>query len=669
MFPITAADESGEVPDLDLVLGALDHLDMSALLALREALSDTLVDKSFVELDDKQVVDAAQRLQRQTRRDEAVQVALTTQMLERGLPAKRGLRRHGFLREVLGLNGSEAAARVGNTEHCAPLVGLTGDTLPPYAPTMATLLREGSIGTAHVRVMRSVIAKFPSAVRDDRPMWEAAEQQLGELAAMLDPDQLTKAVQRLLAYLDPDGVDDDDRDRKRRRGLTLGRQGVDHVSGIRGELDPVTRALWDVLAEKWARPGMNNPDDPESPVGDADKVHADVLAAAAKRDTRTAAQRNHDAFTLMLRTITESGVLGQHRGLPAQVIVTMTLDELEAETGIATTASGGHPPVRDALALAGTSRPLLALLDDKDRPLFFGRQRRLASADQRMALIASQRGCTRPGCDNPDTRVAVHHVQVTANMGGSPRSSPPTPDHPTSSAGSAGNNAAPINHYKPTRFCGRTAPSLPAPPPTANNSPSRPVRRAPRNNSATPCGTNSRSHAPTSPKATAGSTTSTSYPSATHPTSRSRREGAHRPVTLSRMPTTAADLTADALEFLTERHLASVVTLRHDGTPHSVAVGFTYDQERRVVRVITSDGKQKVRNVDRSGYAAVTQVDGPRWLTLEGPARILRDADDVQIAERRYAQRYREPRPNPRRVVVEIDVARVLGSRSLLDRT
>ncbi|WP_076478977.1 HNH endonuclease signature motif containing protein [Williamsia sterculiae] len=414
---MTSDDEADPAPDLRSVLAALKDFDTDELLVVQKALSDRLVDSSFVELDDEQVVDAAVRLQRQTRRDEAVQVALTTQMLERGLPAKRGLRRNGFLREVLGLSGSEAVARVANTEHCAPLVGLTGDTLPPYAPTMATLLREGLIGTAHVRVMRSVIAKFPTAVRDDRPVWEAAEQQLGELAAMLDPDQLTRAAQRLLAYLDPDGVDDDDRDRKRRRSLTVGRQGVDHMSGIRGELDPVTRALWDVLAEKWARPGINNPDDPDSPTGDADKVDPKVVAAAAKRDTRSTAQRNHDAFTLMLRTITESGVLGQHRGLPAQVIVTMTLEELEAETGIATTASGGTLPVRDALTLAGTTRPFLALLDDKDRPLFLGRQRRLASADQRMALIASQRGCTRPGCDQPATRAAVHHVQEWKNGG------------------------------------------------------------------------------------------------------------------------------------------------------------------------------------------------------------------------------------------------------------
>ena len=131
------------------------------------------------------------------------------------------------------------------------------------------------------------------------------------------------------------------------------------------------------------------------------------------------------------------------------------------------------------------------------------------------------------------------------------------------------------------------------------------------------------------------------------------------------MPRTAADLSPAALEFLTDRHLASLTTLRADNTPHSVAVGVTYEPERHLARVITFEGSQKVRNVDRGAYAAVTHVDGPRWLTLEGPARISRDADDIAEAVRRYALRYRQPKVNPRRVVIEIEVTRVLGSQSL----
>ena len=32
-----------------------------------------------------------------------------------------------------------------------------------------------------------------------------------------------------------------------------------------------------------------------------------------------------------------------------------------------------------------------------------------------------------------------------------------------------------------------------------------------------------------------------------------------------------------SLDFLTERHLATLTTLRRDGSPHVVPVGFTYD--------------------------------------------------------------------------------------------
>ncbi|MBY6436239.1 PPOX class F420-dependent oxidoreductase [Rhodococcus kroppenstedtii] len=131
------------------------------------------------------------------------------------------------------------------------------------------------------------------------------------------------------------------------------------------------------------------------------------------------------------------------------------------------------------------------------------------------------------------------------------------------------------------------------------------------------------------------------------------------------MPSDASSLNADAVAFLTERHLATLATLRPDGTPHVVAVGFTWDPEAGVARVITREGSQKVRNAERGGYAAVTQVDGARWLTLEGSSRVVRDAESVRDAENRYAARYKPPRENPQRVVVEITVQRVLGSASL----
>ncbi|HSA52155.1 MAG TPA: PPOX class F420-dependent oxidoreductase [Yinghuangia sp.] len=129
-------------------------------------------------------------------------------------------------------------------------------------------------------------------------------------------------------------------------------------------------------------------------------------------------------------------------------------------------------------------------------------------------------------------------------------------------------------------------------------------------------------------------------------------------------PLTAA-LDATYIAFWRERHLCTLTTLRPDGTPHVVPVGVTFDPATRVARVITSRDSRKARNIRAAGEsgsrAAVCQIDGKRWATLEGTAYVRDDPGSVADAERRYAERYRPPRPNPERVVIEIHVERALG--------
>jgi PPOX class probable F420-dependent enzyme len=121
------------------------------------------------------------------------------------------------------------------------------------------------------------------------------------------------------------------------------------------------------------------------------------------------------------------------------------------------------------------------------------------------------------------------------------------------------------------------------------------------------------------------------------------------------------DVSPEFRAFWTERHLASLVTLRADGSPHVVPVGVTLDVDAGLARVICSGGSVKARNAAARGIAAVSQVDGRRWSTLEGDAVVRDDPEAVADAERRYALRYRTPRHNPERVVIEITVRRVLG--------
>ena len=129
------------------------------------------------------------------------------------------------------------------------------------------------------------------------------------------------------------------------------------------------------------------------------------------------------------------------------------------------------------------------------------------------------------------------------------------------------------------------------------------------------------------------------------------------------MATDPADLGDDALAFLAEYHLASLTTLRPDGSPHVVPVGFTWDPEAGLARVITWTESKKTRNVlaQPGSRAVVSQVDGGRWMSMEGRATVTTDADECRAAERRYAARYSEPKQRDDRAVIEIAVDRVLG--------
>lgn len=129
---------------------------------------------------------------------------------------------------------------------------------------------------------------------------------------------------------------------------------------------------------------------------------------------------------------------------------------------------------------------------------------------------------------------------------------------------------------------------------------------------------------------------------------------------------TALSLTAEGLQFVTERHLATLSTMAPSGLIHAAAIGFTVHQG--LVRVITSDGSQKVRNIERDPRATVAQVAGPQWLSIAGHAVVERDPAAVELAVRLYAERYRQPRVNPRRVVITLTPHKTLGSATLLDK-
>ncbi|MGE2832447.1 HNH endonuclease signature motif containing protein [Mycobacterium sp. SMC-4] len=299
----------------------------------------------------------------------------------------------------LRISAAEARQRIDAAADLGPRTAMTGEALAPVLEHTAAAQRGGRIGAEHIKVIREFFAALPEAV--DAETRVEADRTLASIGGRQGPEGLRKAANRLLAHLHPDG-DLSDAERARKRCVHLGPQRSGGLSRISGELTPEARAVYEALFAKLAAPGMCNPDDEEPTV--------DGEPADGARDSRSQAQRNHDALLAMGRMLLCSGNLGQLNGLPVTVIVSTTLSELESGAGQAITGGGSLLPMRDLIRMAAHAYHYLAVFDDHtQQTLYLGRTRRCASAAQRIVLHAKYRGCTRPGCDACGYRCQAHH--------------------------------------------------------------------------------------------------------------------------------------------------------------------------------------------------------------------------------------------------------------------
>jgi hypothetical protein len=311
--------------------------------------------------------------------------------------------------ERLRISRADARQRLADAAELGPRTALTGEPLAPAFPVIAAAQAAGLIGTAHIREIGKFFDALPAAV--DYQTRQECETTLVGVATEQTPDALRKAAHRLLALIHPDG-DFSDTDRARKRGLTLGPQRADGLSEIRGLLSPEARATLEAVMTKYGAPGMCNPDD-EHPCVDGAPTQAQI-----DNDTRTPAQRQHDALIAMGRSILASGKLGQHNGLPVTVVVSTTMRELESGAGQAVTATGTLLPMPTLIKMAAHAYHYLTIFDNHTgRALHLGRTRRIASPDQRIVLTARDRGCTKPGCTVAAANCQVHHLTDWADGG------------------------------------------------------------------------------------------------------------------------------------------------------------------------------------------------------------------------------------------------------------
>jgi hypothetical protein len=386
----------------ELISAALDAID-AAHDVLRETSSD-VVGNNFR-------VDVAERLETQDRTNRGLMYRFFAEIADppdgsECIPAVREM-----LWARLRVTPREIIRRFKLAARIRPRRSLTGPPVQPELPELAAAVEAGAVGEDHICAVCRAVDVLPACVSPTD--LAEAERTLVQHASKLDAGVVTKLGQRIADYLNPDGLFNDD-DRARRRGLHLGPQGPDGMSRLYGLLDPEARAYFEAI-EAAVRPGRHQTDS-------ADK-------GPEARDERTPAQRCHDAFKLGMDTAIASGRLGLHRGHPVTVIATTTLAELNqaahavAESSVpmpapARTGGGSRLPMPDLIRMAAKAIHYLAVFDDHiSRPLYLGRQKRIATADQRLICYARDRGCTRPNCLEPGYHCEVHHSPDWAEGG------------------------------------------------------------------------------------------------------------------------------------------------------------------------------------------------------------------------------------------------------------
>ncbi|WP_344383963.1 DUF222 domain-containing protein, partial [Mycolicibacterium diernhoferi] len=354
---------------------------------VQHALSDhaastkALLDADFTVFDTAELLAIQSERERYARADAMIGHRIQAALMDRASAHEIGGKSWvDVLATRMRISRAEAARRVSGAEVLGPRHAIGGEVLDPVLAACAAALADGAICAGHIKVVRATLKTACGRMAGT----ELAELEVSLVAAAktTTPETLEKAAERVLYKLNQDGHGPDVA--RHKRGITLGAQDADGLVRITGWVDAELAAYLGTVQEVWGRPGVNNPDDAEpklnpdpnpledepgpacdpvseepagadseddaadegladpaseDPFADADTAEdpdpnhpADfgALADLAAGDTRTGAQRLHDAFKAILRDALMAKSLGQHNGIPVTIVVSTTLAELEA---------------------------------------------------------------------------------------------------------------------------------------------------------------------------------------------------------------------------------------------------------------------------------------------------------------------------------------------------
>jgi hypothetical protein len=131
-------------------------------------------------------------------------------------------------------------------------------------------------------------------------------------------------------------------------------------------------------------------------------------AGLSEVDGLPLARRRGEAFCALLENVPDAG-LPRHGGTATNVMVTLDLDTLLNDAGIATTSAGDRITAEQARRLACNAHLIPVVLGRKGEILDQGRKRRLFEGPIRTALNLLYPECTTTGCSIPAAWCEAHH--------------------------------------------------------------------------------------------------------------------------------------------------------------------------------------------------------------------------------------------------------------------
>lgn len=329
----------------------------------------------------------------------------------------------------------------------APRSNLLGEKLPPKYPAVQDALQRGTIAAAAGSLIVGML---------DRARLNASIEQIGEAEALLvegaaglSCDDVRKLVTRAEAWLNPDGVEPREDEARASRSLTMFERDGSLFVNFRTDVAsgaPIKNAIqaWvtatfqarntNANANANANPNAGHSDTCEGEAcegtgegasegsGSGAGVGAGSGAGATSAagdapdgwvmpgdDRRTVAQLQADAVTAICEHITGC----DNNELPltgATVIVRVSLDDLTDGTGVATIDGTDQPiSITTCRQMAASGGVIPAVLGSDGEILDWGREKRLFTRAQRLALVERDGGCVM--CGLPPQMTKAHHIR------------------------------------------------------------------------------------------------------------------------------------------------------------------------------------------------------------------------------------------------------------------